>query len=116
MASAMFSSLEHRHRTHEWMDEPGADPEELRKSLGFIRRTNALLGYTRSTLSYLKKFSAGWKRGQTIRILDVATGSGDVPRAILRWGQSKGWDLRVTGVDLHARTIEEAKAREQRVT
>ncbi len=39
----------------------------------------------------------------------VATGSGDVPRAILRWGQSKGWDLRVvTGIDLHARTIGES--------
>ena len=104
----LFSSLEHRVPTREWMDEPNADPEELHKSLAFIRRTNTLLGYTRSTLHHLTRFTRTWPRGTPIRILDVATGSGDVPRAILRWAAKCKLKVHVTGIDLHAKTIDEA--------
>jgi SAM-dependent methyltransferase len=105
-----FSSLEHRVRTREWMDEPDAEPDQLRKSLAFIRRTNTLLGYTRSTLHHLTRFSHTWPPGQTIGILDVATGSGDVPRAILRWASKRHLNVHVTGIDLHAKTIHEASS------
>src|SRR5205814_6390570 len=37
-------------------------------------------------------------------------GSGDVPRAILRWATNRHLDVRVTGIDLHAKTIHEATA------
>ena len=80
-----FPPLQTRRRTHEWMDDPAADPELLRKSLRFIRRVNFFLGYTRTTLRYLDQFSRRWNRGETIRILDIATGSADLPRAILAW-------------------------------
>jgi ubiquinone/menaquinone biosynthesis C-methylase UbiE len=97
-----------RRRAAEWMDEPGANPDWLRRSLVFLRRINALLGYTRSTLSHLERFSKGWAQGQTIRILDVATGSADVPRAILKWGARRGLSIRVAGVDLHPMTARTA--------
>ncbi|HEY2587374.1 MAG TPA: methyltransferase domain-containing protein [Tepidisphaeraceae bacterium] len=100
--------LSSRRREAEWMDAPDADPEWLRKSLAFIRRVNVLFGYTRATLSHFERFSAGWRRGETIRILDVATGSADIPRAILRWAQRRGFDVRVVGIDLHAKTLSEA--------
>lgn len=107
----MWPSLTTRQRTHEWMDDPNADPEQLRQSLRFIRRMNALLGYSRLTLSYLERFSRRWKRGQTIRILDYATGSADMPRAILAWADRRGWDVRVTGIDLIEKTAKEAAAK-----
>jgi ubiquinone/menaquinone biosynthesis C-methylase UbiE len=90
------------------MDAVDADPAELRRSLAFIRRVNSLLGYTRSTLHHLKRFSRDWNPGQTIRILDVATGSADIPLAILRWAGRRGFDVRIVGVDLHAATAREA--------
>lgn len=90
------------------MDAPDADPDQLRRSLAFIRWVNALFGYTRATLSHFKRFSAGWAPGEMIRILDVATGSADVPKAILRWATREGFDVRIVGVDLHARTAAEA--------
>src|SRR5688500_12366082 len=106
-----MTSLSSRQRTHEWMDAPDADPAELRRSLLFIRRVNRLFGYTRSTLGHLRRFSLGWKPGETIRILDVATGSGDVPRAILRWAERHPakYDVRAVGLDLHATTADEAR-------
>ena len=102
--------LSSRRRQAEWIDAPDADPEQLRKSLAFIRRVNVLFGYTRATLSHFERFSAGWKPGETIRILDVATGSADIPRAILRWAARRGFDVRVVGIDLHWKTLTEAAA------
>src|SRR5438128_2311144 len=46
-APRFFPSLRSRQRQPEWMDDPRADPAELRRSLMYIRRVNALLGYTR---------------------------------------------------------------------
>jgi hypothetical protein len=113
----LFPSLACRHRTDEWMDAPNADPTQLRKSLAFIRRVNKLFRYTRATLGHLERFSRGWKRGDEIRILDVATGSADVPRAILRWADRRGFMVRVVGADLHAGTIMEAEgAHDPRLT
>ena len=101
--------LTSRRREDEWMDAPDADPVLVHKSLAYIRRINSLLGYTRATLSHLKRFSAGWRPGETIRILDVATGSADIPRAMLRWARARGFDVRVIGVDLHPTIAAEAQ-------
>jgi SAM-dependent methyltransferase len=108
-------SLEKRQREAEWMDDPHADPAVLRDSLRFIRRINFWLGYTRATLSHLQRFSQGWEKGQTIRIVDLATGSADVPRAILAWAEKSGWDVRVVGVDRHATTADAARGNEAKL-
>jgi ubiquinone/menaquinone biosynthesis C-methylase UbiE len=92
----------------EWMDAPGANPEHLRKSLRYLRRINVLLGYTRATLRQLDRYRETWPAHKPIRILDVATGSGDVPRAILRWAKRRGVDVQVVGIDLHAQTAQSA--------
>lgn len=105
-----FADLRERRRTDEWMDSPSADPALVQQSLRFLRRVNRLLGYTRSTLHHLDGFSARWHRSQTIRILDVATGSADLPRAILRWASRRDWRVDVVGVDLHPTTAATAMA------
>lgn len=91
------------------MDEPTADPRLVRKSLRFIRRINRALGYTRATLSHLERFSVRWRRDEVIRIVDLATGSADVPWAILKWSDQRGWKVRVIAVDLQERMVEEAR-------
>ena len=104
----MLDSLKTRRREAEWMDAPDADPVLLHKSLRYIRRINALLGYTRATLHHLEVFSRSWRPGESIRIVDLATGSADIPRAILRWAERRRFDVHVVGVDLHANTAAEA--------
>lgn len=94
----------------ERMDDPAVSPDDLRRSLAYIRRVNRLLGYHRATIGHLERFSRGWERGRPVRVLDVATGSGDLPREILRWSERRGFDVRVVGVDLHAETLREAAA------
>ncbi|MEO6437294.1 MAG: methyltransferase domain-containing protein [Tepidisphaeraceae bacterium] len=99
-----------RRREAEWMDAPEADPVLLERSLRFIRRVNRLFGYTRATLWHLERFSRRWKPGETIRLIDFATGSGDVPLAIARWATKRGLDVEIIGVDLHERTCDAARA------
>ena len=105
----MSDRFDQRRREDEWMDEDSVDPRELRRSLTFIRRINALLGYTRATLSHLQRFSSRWKPGERIDIVDLATGSADVPLAIVRWAARRGLDVYVVGVDRHEKTIDEAR-------
>jgi ubiquinone/menaquinone biosynthesis C-methylase UbiE len=101
--------LSHRRRQRELMDEPDADADELRHSLGFIRRINSLLGYTRATIKHLERFSRSWKQGERIDIIDLATGSADIPRAILRWADRKGFNIHIVGVDRHPITVRAAE-------
>lgn len=98
-----------RHRQSEWMDDSEADPDQLRRSLRFIRRVNSWLGYTRSTLWHLNRFSRLWKPGERIDIIDLATGSADIPRAILKWADSRGFNVHIVGVDRHPITAQTAE-------
>ena len=91
------------------MDEQGADPRQLRKSLAFIQRVNRRLGYTRATLSHLHRFSRSWKPNERITLLDLATGSADIPLAMLKWAERRGIDLRVVAVDRQHPTIRAAR-------
>ena len=100
--------LSQRTREAEWMDEDGVDPDLLNHSLAYIRRVNSLLGYTRATLWHLDQLSQNWKPSQRITMIDLATGSADIPRAILRWADRRGFDVRITGVDRHAITAKAA--------
>lgn len=111
-------SLESRQRESEWMDEPDADLDDLAKSLRFLRIINRLFGYNRATLSHLKRFSRTWPKGKPIRILDVATGSADVPLQVLKLADRLGWNVQIVAIDLHARTIDFARqwTRDPRLT
>ncbi len=111
-------SLAARVRQHEWMDAPDADPVEIERSLRFIRRVNRLLLYTRATITHLDRFSRGWKAGERITMIDFATGSADVPHAILRWAVRRGFDVRITGIDFHAATsrLAASRTRDPRLT
>ncbi len=102
-----------RRRSEEWMDAPEVAPSDLRASLAFIERVNRWLGYARTTIQYLESFSRGWPTGAPIRLLDVASGSADIPRAILAWCDRARPDIRlsITAADLHPVTLEIARSR-----
>lgn len=100
-----------RQRAIEWMDANAADPVALRRSLSFIERVNRRLHYTNATIRHLDRMTDGWPAGKMLSILDIATGSGDVPRAVCGWADRRGVDVRVIGIDRHEQTL--SIAREQ---
>jgi hypothetical protein len=91
------------------MDDPDVHRGELDHSLGFIRMVNQRLGGSRACVRHLARWSAHWPAGQTIRVIDVGTGSGDIPLAITRWAEAAGRCVHVTGVDVHAATLQLAR-------
>jgi hypothetical protein len=98
-----------RVRQAEWMDRPDVDARDLRRSLRFIRLINSALRYTRATIAHLERFSRTWPRERTIRLIDFATGSADVPRAILRWADARKFPVEIVGIDLHPLTAQIAR-------
>jgi len=98
----MFDWVHNRRiRGHEFLDEDDTDPCELERALGFIRKINSTLGYTRSIIQHLRRFSRSWKPGERIDIIDLATGSADIPRAILQWASANRFDVHIIAVDRH---------------
>lgn len=89
----------------ERMDAPDVDPRHLEDSLRHIAGVNRWLGGTRSLLRHLPLVLPPGRD----RVLDVGTGSGDLPRAAAAWGRDRGRRLRITAVDLHPATLEAAR-------
>jgi hypothetical protein len=93
----------------ERMDDPDAPLEELAEALAFIRTVNRRLGGARAAIGHLQRWSARWPRGQVIRVLDLGTGSADIPLAMVRWAERAGWRLHVVAVDRHPGTLAVAR-------
>ena len=100
-----------RRVSRELMDDPNVDRAALAESLGYLRWVNARLGGASALIRHLRRWSAGWPRAGegVVRLLDVATGSADVPVAARRWALGAGFDLRIVGIDVHQATLEEAR-------
>ena len=79
--------------------------EELEGTLRDIRLVNRYLGDAGAVTKYVGMFAGG----ATLTVLDVATGSADMPALILDWARGRGIDVRVTGVDVNPMTVESAK-------
>ena len=98
-----------RSQEKEMMDLYPLSPEETLHTYKLISRVNQCLGGIRVILRHLSRFSAGWKPGETIRVLDIGSGSADIPRAIVRWGRKRKQAVRVTALDLSGEALRMAR-------
>ena len=101
----MTGPFTQRRRTPELMDDAGADPAQLDRSLRFIRAVNRRLGGVSAVMGPLRRWLAGRAGGETVRIIDIGTGSADIPLAITRWGAAAGRPVHVTAVDSNPVTL-----------
>jgi SAM-dependent methyltransferase len=96
--------LPRREHAPELLDEPDHDIGVLAHSLAHVAAVNRWLGGTRSVARALAET---FPDGGPLRILDIGTGSGDLPRALTH---TRGRSIRWTAIDLHAQSA--ALARE----
>lgn len=101
--------LPRRTLTPEFMDDPNADRAELAQSLRFIRMVNARLGGRAAALWHFKRWAGDWPSNAAIRILDIGTGSADIPLAIAKWAERNHHRVQITAVDLHPLTVSLAR-------
>lgn len=99
----LLASLTRRVRIPELMDDPNLDSEEHRRALAGLARLNAFSNSVGVLWKPLRKLN------RPLRVLDVATGSGDVPLGLMKKANAAGVSLEVAGCDISPTTIETAK-------
>jgi SAM-dependent methyltransferase len=107
----ILARLSRRERIPERMDDPGLDPAEHRRALAELARINRLSGSARILWPPLRDLAREY-RGQAIRVLDVACGSGDVTLALAAKARRSGLaNLSLDGCDISPVAIEAATER-----
>ena len=90
----------------EMMDRPQPVSAELQRDLERIRQLNRWFGSYR----LISKFVRPWIKPQShFRIVDLATGSGDIPRLIVDFARSIGATVNIDAVDRQSATLEIAR-------
>jgi 2-polyprenyl-3-methyl-5-hydroxy-6-metoxy-1,4-benzoquinol methylase len=90
----------------ELMDRPQPVSEELKRDLHNLRQLNRFFGSYRLISGFLRRWI---KPGSHTRMVDLATGSGDIPRLAMDYARRAKADLRVDAVDQQSATLEIAK-------
>jgi len=90
----------------ELMDLPQAVSNELEVDLQNLRQLNRFFGGH----ALVSRFLRDWiQPGKLLRVLDLATGSGDVPRLVVDHARSLDANVEVTAVDQQTSTLEIAR-------
>jgi 2-polyprenyl-3-methyl-5-hydroxy-6-metoxy-1,4-benzoquinol methylase len=90
----------------EMMDRPQPVSPELERDLKRLRQLNRWFGSYR----LISRFVRRWiKPGDNMRIIDLATGSGDIPRLIVDYAREIGAKVEIHALDQQPATVEIAR-------
>ena len=103
----LLPRLGHRRRLPELMDDPSLDEGWHHQALRGLSKLNRLTRIARLVWPPLAELSR--QLGRPPRVLDVATGAGDIPLALLRIARRHGAALNLSGCDISPRAIEFAR-------
>jgi len=88
------------------MDRPQPVSAELAADLRNLRQLNRYFG----SYQLIERFLRRWIQPRSrMRILDLATGSGDIPRLVVDFARTIGAEVRVDAVDQQPSTLEIAR-------
>lgn len=82
----------------EMMDHP-TPLAELAECLADVARLNIMFGGRALTLRHVRELACALPAGRRLTVLDVGTGGGDIPRALVRWARSEGRPVSVIALD-----------------
>ncbi|PYJ18072.1 MAG: hypothetical protein DME96_03655 [Verrucomicrobia bacterium] len=90
----------------EMMDRPQPVSAELERDLERIRQLNRWFGSYRLVLGFIRRWI---KPRARLRIVDLATGSGDIPRLIINHSRAIGALVEIDAVDRQSATVDIAR-------
>ena len=90
----------------EMMDRPQPVSAELERDLKRIRQLNRWFGSYRLICHFARRWI---KAGDNMRIVDFATGSGDIPRLIVHYARKIGAKVEIDALDRQSATLEIAR-------
>lgn len=100
--------------TDELMDDPGLSPDRHRHALSGLRRLNWISGVTSAMDKRLRRMMARVDSDRPVRIIDIASGSGDVPIDLMKRVKRRGDRAELTTVDISEVAIEVQKQAAQK--
>ena len=108
-----FPGLSQRHVQPEILDQPDLAPSRHQQALQGLARINWVSGSAGILWPSLKRLAVE-KNGRPLRVLDIATGGGDVPIRLFRRAKRAGLSVEFTGVDVSPIAIDFARDQAKR--
>ena len=95
--------LKNRIHKKELIDLPCCQHETIRKTHKFMRFVNRFLGGTSAVKDFIKYADAKNQTGQALNILDIGSGSCDIPLKIIEWAKLQNIRVKFTCVEKRIR-------------
>jgi SAM-dependent methyltransferase len=108
---ALFASLSQRNKQPELMDQPDLAAAPHHQALRALARINWLSGSARILWPALRRLAQ--ETARPLRVLDIASGGGDVPIRLHQHAQRAKLAIQFTGVDVSPTAIDHARRRAQ---
>lgn len=109
---SLLPDFSRRSERLELMDDLSIQGDELEETLLQVERINALGRGPAITLAGIESLTpCGIEH---LSVLDVGTGSGDIPRRLADWAENKPFSIAIKGIDLSHTTINFAQRRTTR--
>jgi SAM-dependent methyltransferase len=102
--------LPNRLREAEIIDEPGLPPARMWPALRGLQRINFWSGSAGIVWRPIRRLARA-ERLPVVRVLDIATGAGDVPIRLFHKARRAGIGLELTGIDQSAAAVDYARQR-----
>jgi 2-polyprenyl-3-methyl-5-hydroxy-6-metoxy-1,4-benzoquinol methylase len=110
---ALIPDLSTRVLRPELMDDPSLDAGEHVRALAGLRLMNRVARTAAALWRPIRAMAAAPGHGP-VRVLDVATGSGDIPAALVRRARAAGLAISIDACDISERTVAIAADRAKR--
>ena len=95
----------------EFLDRPDCDPALAAASYQFMETVNGRFGGIRTVRRFLAAETAGRQAGVPLRILDIGSGSCDIPLAVSQWASAHGLPLHFTCLEMAGHAVDLARGR-----
>src|SRR4051812_17279799 len=96
----------------EEMDAPAIPTDQLYSALAGLKRLNRISNSAHILWNPIKQLASD-NPARRLRILDIATGSGDLPIALWERAKRAGIDLEIRGIDINPRSVDLARRQAQ---
>jgi 2-polyprenyl-3-methyl-5-hydroxy-6-metoxy-1,4-benzoquinol methylase len=110
MSGAFWPPLDRRVIESEDIDDPALDRDRLHGALGGLTTINALSRSAEILWPPIRRLARELKSDR-LRVLDIATGAGDVPIRLWRKARRAGLALEIHGIDVSEPVLEYARRR-----
>ena len=99
--------MKERSRQFEILDDPATSAADIRASLDFMVGVNQWWGGAASVVDFFER----QKTPDSFSVLDLGTGSGDIPYRLAQWARRKSKNISITALDVNPHCLDYARRR-----